>query len=70
VLVGLRHNLERDAVGAPAVSLDDMLGALDRGVRSEYGAEGVEFGPAEALAGRRGHADRAVILNEEEAISP
>src|SRR5215510_2944862 len=56
---------ERDAVGAPPVSLNDVFGPLDRCVRPQHLAERVNFGPAEPLALRRGDADRAVILNQD-----
>src|SRR5262249_19611601 len=58
-LSDLRHTRKRDPIGTPAVALDDVLGAFDRNLRSEHGAERVEFGPAESLAGGRGHADWA-----------
>jgi hypothetical protein len=63
--LGLR--LRRDAVGAAAVAGHDVLGALDADLRTEHLAEQRELRAAEAGArGGRG-ADRAVVLDEQQA---
>ena len=65
----LRQAVEGDPVGASPVALDDVLGPLDRCVRPQHFAERLQLRPAESLAGRCGHADRAVVLHQDVPLS-
>ena len=56
-----------DAIGAAPRPGRDVVGSFDRDTGAEHGAEHLEFGTAEALAGRRRGADRAVVLQQHEA---
>src|SRR5215472_13592181 len=61
--------LRPDAIGAAPGAGEDMLEALDLDSRTQGRAEQRELGAAEALAGPRRNADRAVVLLEEEAAA-
>lgn len=54
----------RDAIGAAAGAGEDVFAALD--LSTEDGAEGFEFGAAEAGAGGGGRTDRAVVFDQHE----
>ena len=57
-----------DAIGAAPRPGEDVIGSLDRDSGAQHGAEHLEFGAAEALAGGRRGADRAVVLQQQEPV--
>ncbi len=46
-----------------------MLDAIHGDTRAKHVAEHIQFGAAEALAGRGGRADRAMVLQQQEAAA-
>src|SRR5262245_15238928 len=64
-------SLRSDAINAAPRARDDVLVALDRDAFAQSLAEQRQLRAAEALAGFRGHADRAVILDQQQgALRP
>src|SRR5262249_33429355 len=60
----LRDALQRDPIGAAAISADDVFLPLHRHVVSQRLLEHLALRPAEALALGRRDADRAVVLDQ------
>ena len=57
----------RNPIGAAARAGDDVIGPLDRYVRSQDGSKKLQFRGADAAASLCRLADRAVVLNEQKA---